>query len=64
MFNHLPILIIVLPLVVAFIILFLKKYTIELTITSIAFSFISLLTFTPSILNGQVITYHLAGWPG
>ncbi len=64
MSNHLPILIIVLPLAAGFIVLLFKKYIIELTITSITFSFISLLIFTSSILNGQVITYHLAGWQG
>ncbi len=64
MLNHLPILIIVLPLAVAFLILLFKKYTIVLTIISIAFSSISLLIFTPSILEGQTIIYHLGGWPG
>ena len=64
MLNHLPILIIILPLAVAFLILLFKKYIIALSIISIAFSLVSLLRVAPSILNGQTIMYHLGGWPG
>ncbi len=64
MLNHLPILIIIFPLSIAFIILLFKKHTITLSIVSIVFSLASLLKFFPSILNGQVITYHLGSWQG
>lgn len=64
MLNHLPILIIIFPLSIAFIILLFKKYIIALSIFSIVFSLASLLKFAPSILNGHVILYHLGGWQG
>jgi multicomponent Na+:H+ antiporter subunit D len=62
--NHLPILIIIFPLSIAFIILLFKKHTITLSIVSIVFSLASLLKFFPFILNGDVILYHLGGWQG
>ena len=64
MLNHLPVLIIIFPLSIAFIILLFKKYIIALSIFSIVFSLASLLKFAPSVLNGQVILYHLGGWQG
>ena len=64
MINHLPILIIIFPLTVAFIILLFKKYTPYLSAISILFSLISLLQFAPSVYAGGNILYHLGGWQG
>jgi len=61
--NHLPILIIIFPLSIAFIILLFKKYIIALSTFSILFSLASLLKFAPSVYKGQIISYHLGGWP-
>jgi len=62
--NHLPILIIIFPLVIAFLILFLKKYSVQLSLTGIFASLFLLLRLTSEILNGNTIAYHLGGWEG
>ena len=64
MFNHLPILMIVVPIAISFLVLLLKKYVIPLSIISIGYSFLSLLALAPSIIEGKTIMYHLGGWPG
>ena len=63
MFAHLPILIIIFPLAIAFIIIFLfKKYSPFLSIIGVTVSFILLIRFAPFIHKGDELLYHLGGW--
>ena len=62
--NHLPVLIVIVPIAVAFIVLLFKKYMIAFSLVSIIFSFLSLLMLFPTILLREAIVYQLGGWPG
>ena len=60
--NHLPILIIILPLTVGFFILLFKKYIIQLSLGAIFIPLFLLLKFSSGFLDGNVIVYKLGGW--
>jgi len=62
--NHLPILIIILPLVFSFLILLFRKYAFYLSLTGIFVSLFFLLRLSSKILRGNRIIYHLGGWEG
>jgi len=61
---HIPILIIISPLLAAFLVLFTRKYKIILATTSIIASIVFVLTLSSQILSGDKVTYHLGGWRG
>ncbi len=61
---HVPILIIILPLLAAFLVLLTRKYKIILSIVSIIASIVFVSTLSSRILSGDKITYHLGGWRG
>ena len=61
---HIPILIIISPLLAAFLVLLTRKYKIILATVSIIASIVSTLTLSSRILSGDKITYHLGGWRG
>ena len=64
MAAHIPILIIISPLLAAFLVLFTKKYKIVLATASIIASIVFILTLLSRILSGNKVTYHLGGWRG
>ena len=61
---HIPILIIISPLLAAFLVLLTRKYKIILATTSIIASIVFALTLSSQILSGDKVTYHLGGWRG
>lgn len=61
---HIPILIIISPLLAAFLVLFTRKYKIILATTSIIASIVFVSTLSSQILSGDKVTYHLGGWRG
>ena len=61
---HIPILIIISPLLAAFLVLLTRKYRIVLATTSIIASIVFVLTLSSQILSGDKVTYHLGGWRG
>ena len=64
MISHLPIIIIIFPLAIAFMILLFRKYSPFLSIVGLLVSFLSLVRFLPFMLKGEEILYHLGGWQG
>ena len=61
---HIPILIIISPLLAAFLVLFTRKYKIILATASIIASIVFTLTLSSQILSGDRVAYHLGGWRG
>ncbi|OFW48569.1 MAG: hypothetical protein A2163_11130 [Actinobacteria bacterium RBG_13_35_12] len=61
---HIPILIIILPLLAAFLVLLTRKYKIVLAAVSIITSIVFTLTLSSRVLSNDKITYHLGGWRG
>jgi len=61
---HIPILIIISPLLAAFLVLLTRKYKIILATTSIITSMVFISTLSSRILSGDKVTYHLGGWQG
>lgn len=61
---HIPILIIISPLLAAFLVLLTRKYKIILATTSIIASIVFISTLSSRILSGDKVTYHLGGWQG
>jgi len=61
---HIPILIIISPLLAAFLVLLTRKYKIILATTSIITSIVFISTLSSRILSGEKVTYHLGGWQG
>ena len=61
---HIPILIIILPLLAAFLVLLTRKYKIVLATVSIITSIVFTLTLSSRVLSSDKITYHLGGWRG
>ncbi len=61
---HIPILIIISPLLSAFLVLLTRKYKIILATTSIIASIVFVLTLSSQILSGDKAIYHLGGWRG
>ena len=61
---HIPILIIISPLLAAFLVLLTRKYKIILATTSIIASIVFVSTLSSQILSGDKVTYHLGGWRG
>jgi len=61
---HIPILIIISPLLAAFLVLLTRKYKIILATTSIITSIVFISTLSSRILSGDKVTYHLGGWQG
>jgi len=59
-----PILIIISPLLAAFLMLLTRKYKIILATTSIITSIVFILTLSSQILSGDKVIYHLGGWRG
>jgi len=59
-----PILIIISPLLAAFLMLLIRKYKIILATTSIITSIVFILTLSSQILSGDKVIYHLGGWRG
>jgi len=59
-----PILIIISPLLAAFLMLLTRKYKIILATTSIITSIVFILTLSSQILSGDNVIYHLGGWRG
>jgi len=59
---HIPILIIILPLLAAFLVLLTRKYKIVLATVSIITSIVFTLTLSSRVLSSDKITYHLGGW--
>ena len=61
---HIPILIIISPLLAAFFVLLTRKYKIILATTSIITSIVFISTLSSQILSGNKVIYHLGGWQG
>lgn len=61
---HIPILIIISPLLAAFLVLLTRKYKIVLATVSIITSIVFTLTLSSRVLSNDKITYHLGGWRG
>jgi multicomponent Na+:H+ antiporter subunit D len=61
---HIPLLIIISPLLSAFLVLLTKKYKIVLATASIITSIVFILTLSSRILSGDKVSYHLGGWRG
>ena len=61
---HIPILIIISPLLAAFFVLLTRKYKIILAISSLITSILFISTLSSRILSGDKVTYHLGGWQG
>ena len=61
---HIPILIIISPLLAAFLVLLTRKYKIILATASVIASIAFTLILSSRILSGNKITYHLGGWRG
>ena len=61
---HIPILIIISPLLSAFLVLLTRKYKIILATTSIIISILFISTLSSRILSGDKVTYHLGDWQG
>ena len=61
---HIPILIIISPLLAAFLVLLSRKYKIILATASIITSIVFTLTLSSRVLSGDKVTYHLGGWRG
>ena len=61
---HIPILIIISPLLAAFLVLLTRKYKIILATTSIIASIVFISTLSSQILSGDKVIYHLGGWRG
>jgi len=61
---HIPILIIISPLLAAFLVLLTRKYKIILATVSIIASIVFTLTLSSQILSGDKVVYHLGGWRG
>ena len=61
---HIPILIIISPLLAAFLVLLTRKYKIILAISSLITSILFISTLSSRILSGDKVTYHLGGWQG
>ncbi len=61
---HIPILIIISPLLAAFLVLFTRKHKIILATVSIIASIVFTLTLSSQVLSGDKIIYHLGGWRG
>ena len=59
---HTPILIIISPLLAAFLVLLTRKYKIIVATTSIIVSIIFISTLLSRVLSGDKVTYHLGGW--
>jgi len=59
-----PILIIISPLLAAFLMLLTRKYKIILATTSIITSIVFILTLSSQILSGDKVIYRLGGWRG
>ncbi|MBU4314761.1 MAG: hypothetical protein KJ821_08230 [Actinobacteria bacterium] len=64
MVVHIPILIIISPLLAAFLVLLTRKYKIILSIASLIASIVFISIQSSRILYGDKITYHLGGWQG
>ena len=64
MIIHIPVLIIISPLLAAFLVLLTKKYKIILAITSLLISIVFISTLSSRILSGDKVLYHLGGWQG
>jgi multicomponent Na+:H+ antiporter subunit D len=61
---HIPILIIISPLLAAFLVLLTRKYKIVLATVSIITSIVFTLTLSSRVLSSDKIAYHLGGWRG
>jgi len=61
---HIPILIIISPLLAAFLVLLTRKYKIVLATGSIIISIVFTLTLSSRVLSSDKITYYLGGWRG
>ena len=61
---HIPILIIISPLLAAFLVLFTRKYKIIFATASIITSIVFILNLSSRVLSGDKVTYHLGGWQG
>jgi len=61
---HSPILIIISPLLAAFLVLFTRKYKIIFATASIITSIVFILNLSSRVLSGDKVTYHLGGWQG
>jgi len=61
---HIPILIIISPLLAAFLVLLTRKYKIVLATGSIIISIVFTSTLSSRVLSGDKIAYHLGGWRG
>ena len=61
---HSPILIIISPLLAAFLVLFTRKYKIIFATASIITSIVFISTLSSQILSGDKAIYHLGGWRG
>jgi multicomponent Na+:H+ antiporter subunit D len=61
---HIPILIIISPLLAAFLVLLTRKYKIVLATASIITSIVLILNLSSRVLSGDKVTYHLGGWQG
>ena len=61
---HIPILIIISPLLAAFLVLLSRKYKIILATASIITSIVFVSTLSSRILSGDKVIYHLGGWRG
>ncbi len=64
MAAHIPILIIISPLLAAFLVLFTRKYKIILATASIITSITFISILSSQILSGDKVIYHLGGWRG
>ncbi len=64
MIDHLPILIIIIPMMLAFLILLFKKYGLILAILSISFSLSSLFILIPIVFKNAQVVYNLGNWEG
>ncbi len=61
---HVPILIIISPLLAAFLVLLSRKYKIIVAAASIIASIVFVSTLSSRVLSGDKVTYHLGGWRG
>ena len=61
---HIPILIIISPLLAAFLVLLTRKYKIILATASIITSIVFTLPLSSRVLSGDKVIYHLGGWRG
>ena len=61
---HIPILIIISPLLAAFLVLLTRKYKIIVATASIIASIVFVSALSSQILSGDKVIYHLGGWRG